>query len=273
MNECELLIGTSGYDYDEWKGVLYPNDLKKTEYLPFYATEFSALELNFSFYKQPEAAQLSRMVERTEKKVKMSIKGNRTFTHEVDPAKWKDEVRVFREALRPLTSSDLLTAVLLEFPYSFHYTEDNRRYLAALIAEFGSIPVVVEFRHREWLHERTYEYLDKINAGICVCDMPALNNLPFLNATTDIARDTAEYKHLVCGKSGYLRFHGRNQESWYGKDPRERYNYLYDTTQLEPYVGVIREMMEHAKFVQVYFNNHAKGNAVINARKMKLLME
>lgn len=273
MNDCELLVGTSGYDYDEWRGVLYPNDAKKADYLPIYAGEFRALELNFAFYRQPTADQLTRMVERTEKKVRFSIKGHRTFTHEVDSARWRDEVKTFRSALYPLATNGLLTAVLLEFPYSFHYTDDNRRYLAALIAEFGPVPVVVEFRHREWLRERTYEYLDKINAGICVCDMPALRNLPFLNATEGQRRDSIEYRHLVCGGTGYIRFHGRNEAKWFGDNSRDRYDYLYDGAQLEPYVAVIREMMEHAKLVQVYFNNHAKGNAVVNARKMSLLME
>jgi uncharacterized protein YecE (DUF72 family) len=170
-------------------------------------------------------------------------------------------------------NNNLLTTVLLEFPYSFHYTEDNRRYLSSLITEFGDTPVVVEFRHREWLHERTYAYLDKINAGICICDMPALGNLPFLNASEGQPKDTDEYRHLVCGSTGYIRFHGRNAEKWYGTNAHDRYDYLYDHAQLQPYVAVIRDMMQKAKFVQVFFNNHAKGSAVVNARKMKILME
>ena len=273
MNNCELLIGTSGYDYDEWKSVFYPADLKKEDFLPYYAERFNALELNFSFYKQPTGPQLSRMVERTGGKVKFSIKGNRTFTHEIDPAKWKDEVQVFRKALYPFANNNLLTAVLLEFPYSFHYTEDNRRYLANLITEFHDTPVVIEFRQREWLLDRVFEDLDKLGAGVCVCDMPSLRKLPSLNASDDMPRDTPEYRHLVCGTSGYLRFHGRNDEKWYGTNSRDRYDYLYSEAQLKPYVPILRQMMEKTKFVQVYFNNHAKGQATINARKMQLLME
>ncbi len=275
MNDCELLIGTSGYDYDEWKGVFYPADLKKEDYLPYYAEVFNALELNFTFYKQPTAPQLSRMVERTGGKVKFAIKGNRAFTHEVDPGKWKDVVKEFREALYPFANNDLLTAVLLEFPYSFHYTDDNRRYLANLIAEFHDTPVVVEFRQSEWLIERVYDYLDKLRAGICLCDMPELKNLPALNASGEGpgARDAPASRHLLCGPSGYLRFHGRNAEKWYGTNSRDRYDYLYSSAQLEPYVELIRRMMETAKFVQIFFNNHAKGQATVNARKMKVLME
>jgi uncharacterized protein YecE (DUF72 family) len=273
MHDCELLIGTSGYDYDEWKNVFYPADVKKEDYLPYYAEHFNALELNFSFYKQPTGPQLSRMVERTGGKVKFSIKGNRTFTHEIDPAKWRDEVKTFREALYPFANNNLLTAVLLEFPYSFHYTEDNRRYLASLIAEFHDTPVVIEFRQREWLLERVYAYLDKLNAGLCLCDMPALKDLPALNAEPDMPTDTPMYRHLICGTTGYLRFHGRNDKKWYGTNSRDRYDYLYSVPQLEAYVPIVRQMMEKAKFVQVYFNNHAKGQATINARKLKVLME
>jgi uncharacterized protein YecE (DUF72 family) len=113
MNECELLIGTSGYDYVEWKGVLYPNDMKKDDFLSFYATQFQAVELNFSFYKQPTPAVLTRMVERTDKKVRFSIKGNRTFTHEVDAGKWKDEVKTFRDALHPLTTIPCMPEIVM----------------------------------------------------------------------------------------------------------------------------------------------------------------
>jgi len=89
----EIYIGTSGYDYPEWRGVFYPEALPREEYLAFYAQNFNALELNFSYYSIPKDRQLSAMVARTAGKVKFSIKGNRRFTHEIIESEWRDAVR------------------------------------------------------------------------------------------------------------------------------------------------------------------------------------
>ena len=73
----DLLIGTSGYDYPEWKGVFYPEDLKRKDFLSFYATQFNALELNNTFYNMPTAERLLSFYERTEGKLSFSVKANR----------------------------------------------------------------------------------------------------------------------------------------------------------------------------------------------------
>ena len=72
-----LLIGTSGYDYPEWKGVFYPEDLKRKDFLSYYATQFNSLELNNTFYNMPTAERLMSFYERSEGKLSFSVKANR----------------------------------------------------------------------------------------------------------------------------------------------------------------------------------------------------
>jgi uncharacterized protein YecE (DUF72 family) len=256
---AEILIGTSGYDYPEWKGTLYPNDLKREEFLSFYAEHFNALEINYTYYGMPNEYQMSSMVKRSSGRLRFSVKAHRTLTHSVTISSWRDDAREFRQALYPLVNQNLLTSVLLQFPQSFHYAVDERKYLDSLIAEFAGLPLVAEFRHASWQNERVYDGLRKRNVGWCVCDLPSLKNLP-----------TSRPKITAAG--AYFRFHGRNAEAWHGTNARDRYDYLYRDDELEAYLPVITSLSSQASIVQIYFNNHAKGNAVVNAQKMKILM-
>ena len=130
------LIGTSGYDYPEWKGVFYPGEIKRADFLAYYATQFNALELNNTFYNMPTAERLFSFYERSEGRLQFSIKANQLLTHEVTPL-WQNAAQDFKAAIKPLCEKNVLSAVLFQFPQSFHYTNENRIYLAKLIAEIG----------------------------------------------------------------------------------------------------------------------------------------
>ena len=188
----DLLIGTSGYDYPEWKGVFYPDDLKRKDFLIFYATQFNALELNNTFYNTPTAERLLSFYERSEGKLSFSVKANRLLTHEIG-ADWQVAAEDFKTALTPLQEKDSLSSVLFQLPESFHYTKDNRIYLAKL-------PVMIEFRHKEWIRESVFEGLEMRKTGIVFCDMPQLKNLP----------DGTVMKTPFIGSNAYIRLHGRN---------------------------------------------------------------
>jgi uncharacterized protein YecE (DUF72 family) len=256
----ELLIGTSGYDYpQDWRGVFYPQHMKPDDFLPYYAGQFNVVELNFSYYNIPTAQNLQKMVDRTEGKLRFSIKGNQLFTHCPEVGKWQDAVREYIRGIEPLLKTSLLTCVLLQFPQSFYYETERRKYLASLLTAFGQIPIVVEFRHESWQKESVYEGLQKMNAGICICDMPNLKNLP-------------KFRPLVLAGKGYMRFHGRNQKQWYGSNSRNRYDFLYSDQELTAYKSAIAEMAKNSVVMQVFFNNHAKGAAPINAVKLQNIM-
>lgn len=255
----EILIGTSGYDYPEWKGVFYPENLKRADFLGWYATQFNALELNNTFYTMPSKERLLSFYERSEGKLSFSIKANRLLTHETGPA-WQTVASDFRSATEPLLEKNCLSAILFQFPESFHYTNDNRIYLSDLLKTFDGFPSFIEFRHKEWIRESVFEGLLQRNTGIVFCDMPQLKNLP----------DGSAAKTPFIGSSAYIRMHGRNADAWYVHDASgngsARYDYEYSADELDEIISVIRTAEEEGKKVQVYFNNHPKGSGARNAR-------
>lgn len=105
----EILIGTSGYDYPEWRGVFYPAGLKRADFLPYYATQFNALELNSSFYNMPTAERLLSFWERSGGALKFSVKANRLLTHEIG-RDWKSAAQEFLAALKPLAQNGSLAS-------------------------------------------------------------------------------------------------------------------------------------------------------------------
>ena len=271
----ELLIGTSGYDYPEWKGVFYPEEVKRADFLSYYATKFNALELNFSFYGMPTAQRMQSFYDRTQGTVAFSVKANRLLTHEVDSS-WQTVAQDFKTAVTPLLEKDSLSSVLFQFPESFHYTNDNRIYLGKLINEFQGFPVVVEFRHTEWIKESVFEGLEKMHASLCFCDCPELKNLPKMNLTSENV-----FTSPFIGPSAYMRLHGRNENAWYADNSSEetaqngsaRYNYDYSNKELAQFIPTINAALNDRKILQIFFNNHPNGNGAKNALALKNMIQ
>ena len=270
----DFLLGTSGYDYPEWKGVFYPADLKRRDFLIFYATQFNALEVNNTFYNMPTAERLFSFYERSEGKLQFSIKANRLLTHEAG-RDWKGAAEAFKAALKPLLEKDRLCAVLFQFPQSFHYTNDNRIYLARLISEFKGFPVVIEFRHREWIRESVFAGLEERGVSLVFCDMPKLRNLPAGNA--EQTSGMSEEESPFIGKTAYIRLHGRNENAWYAKasvqNPSDkngsgRYRYNYSDAELEEFLPVIQSARKAGKQTMIFFNNHPDGSGAKNAKRL-----
>jgi uncharacterized protein YecE (DUF72 family) len=255
----KMLIGTSGYDYNEWRDVFYPRDLEKKAFLEYYAGTFRTVELNFTYYRMPTAEQLDEMIKRAGN-LDFAVKANETMTHKIDPDSWKTSVKEYRTALSPLERTGQLGAVLLQFPYSFHYEPENRKYLDNLLREMNGLPVVVEFRNGKWQNTRVFDALRERKVSFCIMDMPDLNGLP---QTSDV----------VTSDMVYIRFHGRNDAAWWGSDAAERYNYMYTEAELENWKSRIICLMGQAKIIRIYFNNHRKAQAVMNAKMLLELMK
>ena len=222
--------------------------------------------------------------ERSEGKLNFSVKANRLLTHEIG-ADWQVAAKDFKEALKPLNEKECLSAVLFQLPESFHYTNDNRIYLAKLIQEFEGFPVMVEFRHKEWIRDSVFAGLEKRKAGIVFCDMPQLKNLP----------DGTVMGMPFIGVNAYIRLHGRNEGAWYAHAPKvqtsitsahangakatytagefqngsARYCYDYSDEELAQFIPIIKAAGREGKKVQVYFNNHPNGSGAKNGLKLK----
>ena len=307
----KLLIGTSGYDYPEWRGIFYPENLKRQEFLLYYASIFNALELNNTFYNMPTADRMLGFYEKSGGNLQFSVKANRLLTHEVG-ADWTLQAKAFRDAVNPLLEKASLCALLFQFPQSFHYTKENRIYLAKLLQEFPDFPLVVEFRHAEWLRPSVLQGLEKRGSSLAFCDMPDLKYLPnnaFSKLCTvpvfpepkpaDLEPKPAvpepksavpEPKSAVpepvegpVPPSGsqlfYLRLHGRNAASWYAAAGPEnpngssRYTYDYSDSELRQFVPVIQNIILTGKKPVVFFNNHPNGSGAKNARRLWEMIE
>jgi uncharacterized protein YecE (DUF72 family) len=211
-----MRIGTSGFSYDDWIGSVYPDGLPAREQLSFYATLFSTVEINVTYYRIPATNTVTGWVRKTPDDFLFAIKAYGELTHQRESHGFAG----FVEAIRPIAESGKLGCVLAQFPYSFHPTEENADYLRRLRAGFGDLPVVVEFRNAGWVKDETFDLLRSENLGYCCVDEPRLKGLlpPIAVATSAVA---------------YVRFHGRNYAKWYAHEEAwERYNYTSHRTQV-----------------------------------------
>ncbi|MBU0704761.1 MAG: DUF72 domain-containing protein, partial [Chloroflexi bacterium] len=208
-----VLIGTSGFSYKDWVGPVYPKGLPKPEWLPFYAHQFPTCELNFSYYRIPPARTLEQMAAKVPEGFLFTVKAYKGITHEREEP--EPQMEQFAAALAPLIEAEKFACVLAQFPYSFHANQANRDYIKRVREGFEGLPVVVEFRSRDWINERTFDELRALDLGFCCVDQPRFENLvpPVAIATGPVA---------------YVRFHGRNRAKWWQHDEAwERYDYTY----------------------------------------------
>jgi len=257
---AEILIGTSGYDYNEWVGPVYPEGTPKKAFLSVYGGLFPTVELNYTYYAMPKAENLAKMLQDGGPSLTFAIKAHQTLTHKIDAGKWQDEAKTFLTALEPMLEAKRLEAVLFQFPYSFHYTPDNRRYLDKLLAYFKGVPVAVEFRKSDWYTGKVIEGMKSRNVPLVSLDMPDLPKLPPL-------------MDVVTSSIAYIRLHGRNKEAWWGEDDHARYDYSYSDSEVEAWAGRIERITEQAQRILVYFNNHVFGKAVRNAKTLIKILE
>jgi uncharacterized protein YecE (DUF72 family) len=253
-----IKIGTSGFSYPEWRGLFYPEKLPQQQMLDFYAHHFAAVEINATYYHIPSVRNMTAMATRAEGRLEFAVKAHQDMTHSRE--KYAGALPLFREALGPLRESASLGCILVQFPFSFKAIPANQDFLRRVLGDLRPDPVVVEFRHRSWMTDETFGLLQSQGAAYCSVDEPRLPNLP-----PAIARATAP--------PAYVRFHGRNRERWWAHaEAWERYDYLYSEAELREWVPRIRSLADATGKCYAFFNNHARGQAVTNARMLADLL-
>jgi uncharacterized protein YecE (DUF72 family) len=151
-----------------------------------------------------------------------------------------------------------LDGVLLQFPFGVRNQTAHRAHLAFLREAFGDLPLWAEFRHESWNQEPVYAFLRTLGMGYCAVDEPALAGLmpPVCRSTSD---------------TGYVRFHGRNAETWWGGGDR-RYDWDYSREELEEWLGKLRDLASATRVTYVFFNNCYMGRAVKGARLLQKIL-
>ncbi|MGI9952743.1 DUF72 domain-containing protein [Moorellaceae bacterium AZ2] len=257
--ETKIYIGTSGYSYRDWIGPFYPAGTRQDEILSFYAKEFSFTEVNSTFYRLPSPKMFEGMLKKVPEQFLFTVKAFQSLTHQRGDTVKEEAVRMV-EALKPLSTGGRLGALVLQFPYSFKATQENRKYLEGLRELLSDLPVVVEFRHDSWLRSEIWPLLRALGWGYVCVDAPRLKGLPWdaVQATAPVA---------------YVRFHGRNTATWWEHEEAwQRYNYLYTEKELLEWVPRIDFLARNCQRVFVAFNNHFGAQAVLNARMLKRIL-
>jgi len=253
----EILIGTSGFSFDDWVGEIYPSGIKRHEMLPYYERTlgFTALEVNYTYYALPSRKTMESFAQRTSRDFSFVVKAYKGMTHE----RGNDVsglCRRFKEGIAPLNGS--VKALLFQFPYMFVPSVENVDYLKLLRNEFAEYDSVVEFRNVRWSDDRYAEVLKGLSYGYCIVDEPKLKGL-------------VPFHPILTSSIGYFRFHGRNNK-WFKEPVDVRYDYLYSDEELGEFVAPIRDVAQQAAATFVFFNNCHQGKAARNALMMKELL-
>jgi uncharacterized protein YecE (DUF72 family) len=261
----EVFIGPAGWSYADWKGVVYPPGMPRGQHaLTYLARYFNTVEINVSFYRPPVARHGESWLKKVQDRPDFLFTAKlwQRYTHERHAWPAPVEERAFKEGLRPLHEAGKLGALLVQFPWSFRRTVETRPWLARIADTFAEYPLVVEVRHDSWDVPEVHAAFRERGIAFCNIDQPLFGH------------SVGPSEH-VTAPVGYVRLHGRNHAAWFaeGVHQNERYNYLYNPAELQPWIERVQRMRERVKRLFVVTNNHYRGQAVVNAIEMQRALQ
>lgn len=193
-----LWIGTSGFQYKEWKGSFYPETLSAAKMLPFYAERFSSTESNYTFRSVPSVKTIQNWAASTPDRFRFSLKAPQNVTHFKRLRDCGEALATFRDAVVGL--GEKLGPLLFQLPPNF---KKDTAVLAAFLATLpGDLRAAFEFRHESWFDDEVYEVLRERNAALCFAENEDL--VTPREATADFG-----YLRLRCADYGK-----RDLEEW-----------------------------------------------------------
>jgi uncharacterized protein YecE (DUF72 family) len=300
---AEIRIGTCSWADEALSKHWYPKGLPAGERLAHYAQHFDTVEVDSTYYRLPAEEMVRRWAERTPDDFVMHVKAFGLMTrHPVklealppdlrDGAPTDDKGRVerpsrefrgevfrrFLEALEPLRSAGKLGGILFQFPSYVVYKDRSLEYLHWAREQVGEDEMLVEFRHVSWLddehRDETLRFLEQLGATHVVVDAPRIEG----------AKNLVPTVFALTSPTLYVRFHGRNADTWNkrGGSASERFDYLYSTEELEEWVDPLRELAGQAEQAYAFFNNNATSpdgrggrmaQAAANAKELQRLLQ
>jgi uncharacterized protein YecE (DUF72 family) len=275
-----IRIGTCSWADDALSKYFYPPKLPAKERLAYYADHFDTVEVDSTYYRLPSESMVQGWAERTPDDFIMHVKAFGLMTRhpvklEVLPEDLRDAMPVdergrvdrpprelrgevfrrFLEALEPLRVAGKLGGILFQLPSYIVFKEHSFDYLEWAREQLGGDTMLVEFRHRSWLEEEnvaeTLSFLERIGAAYVTVDAPksasAKNLVPTVPAVTS--------------SIAYVRFHGRNLETWNkrGGSAAERFDYLYSDEELAEWVPILQELAGQSQEAYAFFNNNSSS--------------
>jgi uncharacterized protein YecE (DUF72 family) len=238
----QLYIGTSGWSYQHWKDCFY-NGSPQKNWLKYYSTRFSAVEINGTFYRLQSRETFRRWFDETPESFRFAIKANRYLTHNkklLDP-----EASILIEKNHALPLQEKLAVVLWQLPAKFRKNLDRLNLFLQALQQWPEVRHIMEFRHPSWFDDETAGCLAESAIANCLSDA---SNWPLWErVTTDIV---------------YVRLHGHTGT----------YTSSYHSPELAQWAGRIAHWLEQSKQVHVYFDNDAECAAPFNALELKSLV-
>ncbi len=222
-------VGTSGYNYPEWRGSFYPEKMPTAKMLPYYAERFATVEINYTFYHAPTPKILQGWSAQTPAGFKFTLKAPKRITHDARLRDCADSLRYFVDTASTLGPK--LGVLLFQLP---PYFRKDLAVLDGFLAMFPpDVPAAFEFRHLSWLDPEVYARLESKNLALCVADGEKLSTPVEITATY-----------------GYFRL---RDEGYTPKD-------------VARWAEAIREKTPHCSDVFVYFKHEEAGKGPQFAR-------
>ena len=272
-------IGTCSFADEALTKWFYPPGLPARERLPYYAERFDTVEIDSTFYRLPEEPMTGSWADRTPDGFVFHIKAFAVMTRHpvrvqqlppdlrddapVDergridrpPREFRAEVfRRFLEGISPLRRDGKLGGILMQFPSYVVRKPISFDYLAWAGDQLDGHEVLVEFRHASWFDEEgraeTLRFLEEHGMVHVVTDSPRID-----------AKTLVPTVPAVTGTDAYVRFHGRNADTWHkrGGGASERFDYLYSDDELREWVEPLRELAGEAENAYAFFNNNNRS--------------
>ena len=215
-----VLVGTSGYNYPEWRGTFYPEKFSTDKMLAYYAERFPTVEINYTFYRMPTEKLLAGWAAGTPDAFRFTLKAPRRITHDAKLRRCEDLLQTFCRTARTLESK--LGVLLFQLPPNFKKD-------VALLNEFLSLlppktTAAFEFRHPSWFDADVFDALRSKNVALCVADSEKLSTP---------VETTADYAYFRLRDEGYQQ------------------------QDLEKWAGVVKDLAPHDAFV--YFKHEEEG--------------
>jgi uncharacterized protein YecE (DUF72 family) len=235
----QVRVGCSGWNYDDWRGRLYPEGLGKSRWLRRYAEELDTVEVNSTFYRLASRDAVARWVEQTPDDFVFAAKASRYLTHVRRLRDIEQGIERYYERIEPLVASRKLGPIVWQLPANFRADVEL---LAGVLPVLPAGRHCFEFRHESWFTREVYDLLGEHGAALVIADHP---KWPFQ------ARELTTDWTLVRLHHGHRGRRGNYSES-----------------EIEEWARRIAQWRRRAD-VLVYFNNDWEGFAVENARSLK----
>ena len=172
-------VGTSGFQYPEWKGHFYPEKLPAAKMLPFYAERFQTTEINYTFRRTPSGKTIENWCELTPPRFAFSLKAPQRVTHFAKLQNCSDSLNFFFGAIQGL--EDKLGPILFQLPPFFR---KDAEILGAFLDQLpDGVRAAFEFRHKSWFDEEIFATLRMHNAALCIAESTDLSTP--IEATAD----------------------------------------------------------------------------------------